>query len=788
MSNLGTWDAPLENALSIVGVHAVVLYTGQVLYWCFDERAVGQINIDLARFNNYFPNPNLGSYQIWDPTTGKAGPVKAIGRNSFCAGQCALPDGKIFVAGGQDLYGAVEMYLHDFSPLPLSNWGAFLMFLAKEVGDALIGGSDDGALKDIHTYDPASDSWSRWPDMPEGRYYPTCLELDNGTTFVAGGLSNLQRWVMSGANWCQNDTAETYSGDALALPRAPSSFRSADQYPIIRLLPGTRTLFVHIETTTSLFDLNTGAFIPGATFMPPGVGMQTYPMQSGHVLLPQRQGDPPRVLIVGGSTATGFDFDTQSTAPGVRDAFIFDFDATSPTNSSWRTTLGQLHRPRLLGDTVLLPDGTVFVVNGIISGAAAGYSGPVVRTAEIFDPSTELFTEVAPPSEAHPRGYHATAVLLPDARVAIAGNTAAYNPEEIPPAVDDVSIEIYNPPYLSEGPRPVIVTPIPAVLGYGQAITVTNPTPAVDAVMLMRQCAVTHSVDMDQRAIVLDPQPSSNSQAFTVTMPTDRSLAPPGPYMLFFLSRGVPSEATLIFLGSNGPSQHGEPIPPPNCADGAPYPAATINVLSGSSYLKQSLNGDVTIQKIANDFVLELESKHGSITIDEKIEQSAFAVLTACGKVEIGEKIDQHSQATILTRGNVLIGQGIDQESSATITSVDGSIEIGEKIDKTSEGVLTARTFVYIGQKIDQHSTAVIIAEGDVILGEGISAWAQAEITSLNGSIKIGQAVDSNALAVLRAPNGHVTIGQNVSGGATVEWEALTFTCPNVSGGTVIHL
>ena len=40
-------------------------------------------------------------------------------------------------------------------------------------GDAVLGGSDEGALKDIHTYDPAADQWTLWASMPDGRYYAT---------------------------------------------------------------------------------------------------------------------------------------------------------------------------------------------------------------------------------------------------------------------------------------------------------------------------------------------------------------------------------------------------------------------------------------------------------------------------------------------------------------------------------------------------------------------------------------------------------------------------------------
>jgi hypothetical protein len=37
---LGEWEQAFDKALQIVGVHAVVLHTGKVLYWCFDSRAV----------------------------------------------------------------------------------------------------------------------------------------------------------------------------------------------------------------------------------------------------------------------------------------------------------------------------------------------------------------------------------------------------------------------------------------------------------------------------------------------------------------------------------------------------------------------------------------------------------------------------------------------------------------------------------------------------------------------------------------------------------------------------
>jgi hypothetical protein len=677
MSNQGVWEPALEKALSIVGAHAVVLHTGKVLYWSFDYRAVGLFGKDNDTFVELFNNPELGSYQIWDPVSGVAAPVQQIGRNSFCGGQCALSDGTILVAGGQDGAGAIELY----SLFPkASSWFSALF------------GTDNGALTDLHTYDPVADVWNRWPDLQSGRSYPTCLILSDGTGFIAGGLSNLQQWVFSGANWAENDQFETVPpGELFAGTTPQQKFRSADQYPIIRLLPGSRQLFVHIETTSYIFDLPSSSFVDGAQFMPPGVGRQTYPIQSGHVLLPQKQGDPPHILIVGGSTSSHFDNNTQNDKPAVQLAFIFDYNAASPAQSSWRTTLNAPNFARIMADTVLLPDGTVFVVNGYSGGAAAGHTerfAPVFG-AEIFNPTDETFTTVAPnPDPSHPRGYHSTAVLLPDARVAIAGNTAAYNPKE-PNQHDDVSIQIYDPPYLSGGPstRPV-VTGVPAQVIYGSTIVVdASAGPAVASVMLMRPCAVTHSVDMDQRAIILAI--SGGGANLSVAFPTDQSLAPPGYYMLYFVSAaGVPSLASFTQLISGIPT----------------YPPLNLGIYSGDCVIEEVFDGDLTLDNVTQHVKLTLTSRHGGITINQKIDQHCYANLTAASTVSIGQTIDQHSIAQINAGGDVTIGLKIDAGSQASITSTGGKIVIGQTVDAASGASLTAATSVSIGLKIDAGS------------------------------------------------------------------------------------
>jgi hypothetical protein len=821
MNPQGSWD-DAQDILGIVAVHAVVLHTGKVLYWCFDQRAVGELGKHDDKFNTFFSDPNLGSYQLFEsvapsagPSNLSAGPVKPVGRNLFCAAQCALSDGTILVVGGQDGAGAVDI---------TGQW---------DKGISAFFGQDDGALKDVHSYDPVSDTWTRWPDLADGRYYPTVLTLADGTGLVAGGLSNLTQWVLSGANWAQNDQFETFPpGLLFAGPTPQQKFRSADQYPILVLLPGSHDLFVHIDATTYLFDLDSYSFVQGAEFSLPSkdaagqnIGRITYPMQTGHVLLPQREGDAPRVLVVGGSTANHYSFlDFESKDPAVLGAFIFEFNASSPRDSRWRLTNHAPNWKRLLADTVLLPDGTVFVVNGISGGTAGGHSQTTVNAAEIFDPTTETFTKVAAPDANHPRGYHSTAVLLPDATVAIAGNTDAFNNEE-PQRKDDVSVQVYHPPYLFNGPRPV-VTEVPAQVTYGSQINLdSSGGPAVSKVMMMRPCAVTHSVDMDQRAIILPFKGGAGGLA--VTFPTDHSLAPPGYYMLFFIAGdGTPSVASWVLLQDGVPS----------------YPPIDLGTYSGDCVIDEAFDGDITLEKIDDHCKVTLESRHGSITIRHKIDQHSFANLKAATKVTIGESIDQHSVAQIVAGGDVSIAHKIDQHSQATITA-GGAIDIGQKIDNTSQATLTAGTTVHIGQKVDQHSSANITAQGDVRIDQAITEHSNAIITSVNGSIFIGEKVDQhsfanltagttvhigekfdqhanvivvaqgdvnidqkidqhavaditsatgninigqglsgNATATLRAPLADINIGDSVDGGSTLNWHAQHLNCPHQDG------
>src|SRR5262245_52748521 len=90
-------------------------------------------------------------------------------------------------------------------------------------------------------------------------------------------------------------------------------------------------------------------------------------------------------------------------------------------------------------NAVILPDGKVLVTGGT-SGTGFNNRIGAVREAELWDPDTETWQELAPQSV--PRLYHSVSVLLADGRVLSGGGGS-------PPAdnggTDNPNAEIFSP-------------------------------------------------------------------------------------------------------------------------------------------------------------------------------------------------------------------------------------------------------------------------------------------------------------------------------------------------------
>ena len=105
-------------------------------------------------------------------------------------------------------------------------------------------------------------------------------------------------------------------------------------------------------------------------------------------------------------------------------------------------------------------------------------------------------------AQAEPRGYHSTALLLPDGRIVSAGDDG---PSGGGGQSDE--IEVFSPPYLFKGARPSIVSaPGPGLLRRAPSRSGRLDTDIAKAV-LIAPGATTHANDMDQRAGPADHLP-----------------------------------------------------------------------------------------------------------------------------------------------------------------------------------------------------------------------------------------------------------------------------------------
>jgi hypothetical protein len=176
-----------------------------------------------------------------------------------------------------------------------------------------------------------------------------------------------------------------------------------------------------------------------------------------------------------------------------------------------------------------------------VGGSANDEDGSTASlTADLYDPATNSFTSAG--SNAFPRLYHSTALLLPDATVVLSGG----NPQQ---GTYEPHMEIYQPAYLFNADGSLATRPslsgVPATIGYGTSFGVTTDATDIASAVLIRAGAPTHSFDMSQRFVGLSFSASTGS--LTVTGPPSGNIAPPGFYMLFLInSKGVPSIAQFV--------------------------------------------------------------------------------------------------------------------------------------------------------------------------------------------------------------------------------------------------
>ncbi len=348
-------------------------------------------------------------------------------------------------------------------------------------------------------FDPYTLAWIPVADMADGRWYPTNVTLPDGRIVTMSGVdgtsgalnTDIERWDPNGSsNW-----------ELIGQRLMPD-------YPNLHVMPSGVVFRSGPDSQTETYNPATLVWTPVATTNAPAR------YEAPSVLLPPTLN---RVMLMGGYVETS----------GTPTNSVETIDLSAPT-PTWVIGPHMLTR-RIQHNAVLLPDTKVLVVGGRRN--TAGGVGDSVMAPEIFDPATSVWDAVA--SHRVARMYHSTALLLPDGRVLSAGGD--YHP----------SGEIYSPPYLFAGPRPVINS-APAAIAYGDTFPVTFASGTGPfTISLIAPSAVTHSNNMSQRYVRLIQVAEEGT--VDVPAPANANLAPPGFYMLFVTdATGVPSVSRMV--------------------------------------------------------------------------------------------------------------------------------------------------------------------------------------------------------------------------------------------------
>jgi hypothetical protein len=467
---VGSWSSVIP--APVVPVFEALLPSRKILMW----DSVGDAPAES------YSDHTFTRAAVYDPVTNTSKRVYVAGSNIFCAGFVQLANGNVFVAGGN-----ADSALH--------------------------------GIRRTHVFDWRTETWSRGPDMRDGRWYPSVASMPNDEALIIGGGPTVAE-------------IRTTSGGL----RRPTNVvtPSSREYPFFQAAPDGRALLLGPARGLSLIDtVGLGAM---TAFGDRDAITRSYGSYAPY--------DIGRFLVTGGGSVSE---DGLSSVP-TRTATIVNTSTGRPLAAP----TGAMNRRRRQHNLTVLADGSVLATGGqsTMGGGGLVDLAGAVYAAERWNPATGVWTELAPAAVA--RQYHSTALLLPDGRVLTGGGGICSVCNQVGYLRRDQ--EIFTPPYLyrkdgsgQRAPRPQI-TGAPSAIAYDRAFALTSPqAAAIRKVALVRLGAPTHSEDQSQRYVPL--RFTASGTTLTVTGPNNPNEAPAGHYMLFVVdAAGVPSVSRIVQL------------------------------------------------------------------------------------------------------------------------------------------------------------------------------------------------------------------------------------------------
>lgn len=480
-----------------------------------------------------------------------------VATNTFCAGGAALGNGTWISVGGNKA---------------VTSGGLDGVNLAAPYYN------DDGA-KSIRLIDPCdNDTKCQWVVNPGGallqakRWYPTVETLEDGSVIIIGGCTD--GGYVNDAN--QNIPTVEYfpsKGQPNKLNFLLTTL-PANLYTLTWLLP-SGNLFLQSNLGTEIYDYKNNIEYPLSN-IPHAV--RTYPASGATAMLPltPKNNYTATILFCGGTNLQP-------------DQWVLTFNIaaypadkscvkmTPDVSTTWEEE-DYLFEGRSMGQFVMMPDGRLWMGNGIAKGTA-GYGNTSWAIGQSFGDEPLLAPAYYDPNAAKgsrwsrpmanatvPRLYHSVASLLADGSILTAGsnpnadyiapNTANY------PYATEYRAEKFYPDYFNRA-RP---TPsgLPTTLSYGgnyfnvslKSTDLGKQSSALSKtiVSVVRTGYSTHAMNMGQRYLQLNSTYTLNDDGSGVLhvsqMPPCVACFSPGPAMMFVVVDGVPSIGVMVMVGN----------------------------------------------------------------------------------------------------------------------------------------------------------------------------------------------------------------------------------------------
>lgn len=402
-------------------------------------------------------------------------------------------------------------------------------------GQIIVTGGDNAERTSI--FDSATDTWISGPDMVLPRGYQASATCSDGRVFTIGGSWSGGRMEKDGEIYDPATKTWTFLPGALVKPMLTKDpqgiFRSDNHAWLFGWKNGT--LFQAGPSTAMNWYYTSGqGDVTSAGDRKTSTGTDRDSMCGNAVMYDAVKG---KILTVGGSTA-------YQDADATTYAHIITIGTPGKVPTVGLAGTGNMHSKRIFANSVVLPDGSVFISGGQEHGVPFEDSTPSL-TPELYLPGTNEFIEQAPNSIV--RVYHSMSILLPDATVFSGGGGLCGSC-----TTNHFDAQIFTPQYLlnddgTAATRPTIKSVGAKTIDVGGTLTFTTGS-AIKSASFIRYGSATHSLNTDQRRVPLTLK-SAGTNSYSTVLPTDPGILIPGYWMLFVLNaNGVPSVAATIMV------------------------------------------------------------------------------------------------------------------------------------------------------------------------------------------------------------------------------------------------